>query len=327
MPKKSLINVLEDFEYNYPNCPNCISKKKVVKSGTRKVREETIQIYLCKQCSKKFSDRKITRTSYPPKLILNAITYYNLGHTLDQTIKTMRQKYKTKIPTSTLKNWVHKYKNELPFIKLRSRYKINPDEIIKRKHLQHQQPYLFQINTLKSNIAGKSFPQLKKFINHILEDPKNHLFQNKYVLRCSELAKKIELDLPNIENKKGNLATKMTNLALTLSKTKRDRHQIVEDFFLINDSVTFACEVPVYILKNEGNFGNDLTGHIDIIQVRNNKIHIIDYKPDEKNERHSIQQLLLYTTALRVRTNIDPNNFVCGFFDEKNYYQFYPNLS
>lgn len=326
MTHKTLIDVLKDYSALIPACPKCNLSTNIIKSGVRKIRNETIQIYFCKQCSKRFNDRKIPRTSYSPKLILQAISYFNLGHTLQETTKSMQRKYKTKVPISTLNSWIHRYENDLPFIKLRRRFKIDPNLIIKKKKLQHQQPYLFQINTLKFNIACKKFPQLRTYINSIFNDSKDYIYQMDEILRCSELAKYYNMDKPEIKHIKKNLATSITNFALTLAKTKKDRHQIIEDFFLINDSVTIANEIPVYLLKEESNFENHLTGHIDLIQIRNNKIHIIDYKPEAKNEKFAINQLFLYALALQIRTNIAPSNFECGYFDEQNYYQFTPNL-
>jgi ATP-dependent exoDNAse (exonuclease V) beta subunit len=124
----------------------------------------------------------------------------------------------------------------------------------------------------------------------------------------------------------------MAQLALTLTKTNRERHQKVEDFFLINDTATIATEVPVYIYPNEltkseqkecGLTLNDpLSGHIDILQVRWNKIHILDYKPDaNKNDKNTVDQLFLYALALAKRTGIPLTKIACAYFDDKNYFQ------
>ena len=87
----------------------------------------------------------------------------------------------------------------------------------------------------------------------------------------------------------------MAELALTLAKTNRERHQVIENFFLANDSTTVAIEVPVYIkpeelTKNEKkDYGIELeeplSGHIDILQQRFTQIHILDYKPDARKNR------------------------------------------
>ena len=72
----------------------------------------------------------------------------------------------------------------------------------------------------------------------------------------------------------------MTKLALATAKNRAKRHEAVEDFFLKNDSKTIAIEVPVYLLPNEAKdlkLPEPLTGHIDILQVRNKKVMILDY--------------------------------------------------
>ena len=52
---------------------------------------------------------------------------------------------------------------------------------------------------------------------------------------------------------------------LELAKTKSERHQKIEEFFLINDSATVAVEVPVYLTEKESGIKKPLTGHIDLI--------------------------------------------------------------
>jgi transposase-like protein len=322
MIKNSLNKKYIDSEIELPYCPICKINNQTIKSGKRKIKDEIIQTYYCKSCSKRFTNRKIKRTSYTPTHIVNAITFFNLGHTLGQTVKNMSRKYKIKIPISTLNYWVHRYNNELPFIKLRTKYNIDPENIIRTKKLQHQQPYLFQVHSLKLNLAGKQFPKLKHYINLMIMNSQDNIFQNKDVLRCSELAKKIKIETPRIKQINSNLATKLTNLGMVLAKTKKERHQVIENFFLTNDSVTIATEIPVYILKNEADFENDLVGHIDLIQVRNNKIHVLDYKPEVENTKTTIAQLALYSRALSMRTKIPESYFMCAYFNEDRYCQF-----
>jgi len=132
---------------------------------------------------------------------------------------------------------------------------------------------------------------------------------------------------------------------------------------LYNDSVTVATEVPVYIdrddldhLRSQLGFQmydkakskkkllkkkkqkdsdfidsllsfNDLpkliTGHIDILQIRNGQIHILDYKPRAEKER-PIEQLTLYAMALSRLTGLRLFEFKCAWFDEEDYFEFYP---
>jgi transposase-like protein len=322
MAKKTLTTMFEDFHEERPTCPKCSSSEYIIKSGSRKVRDETVQVYLCKSCSKRFTDRKLSHTSYAPKVILTALTYFNQGHTLDMTQRTMRRRFKTKIPISTLNNWINRYGDELPFTKLRKKYDLDPNQTIKTRRLFHPQPYLFKIHTLKLNIKGKQFPELKQYINDMLNNPMDHIFQSKKVLRISELANTLNIPKPAIRTVKDSPASRMTDLALELAKTKSERHQKVEEFFLVNDSATVAVEVPVYLTEKESGFKKPLTGHIDLIQVRGNRIHILDYKPEKGGNVEN--QLSLYAKCLKKRTGL--SNITCAYFDENAYFQFTPIL-
>lgn len=318
--KKTLITMFEDFNEERPACPICKSNSNVIKSGVRALKEDQVQLFLCKNCNKRFSPRKLPHTSYPPKVILAAITYYNQGHTIRMTQRTVRRRFKVKIPSSTLNDWISRHESELPFTKLRKKYDLDPNQTIKTRRLFHPQPYLFKVHTLKLNIKGKQFPQLKKYINYMLNNSMDHIFQSKNILRVSELANSIDLPKPNIRSVKNSQACRMTDLALELAKTKSERHQKVEEFFLTNDSATVAVEVPVYQTRSESGYNKPLTGHIDLIQVRSNKIHILDYKPDQSG--NVINQLQLYAKCLKKRTGLQ--NITCAYFDENEYYRFNP---
>jgi ATP-dependent exoDNAse (exonuclease V) beta subunit len=102
--------------------------------------------------------------------------------------------------------------------------------------------------------------------------------------------------------------------------------------------VSVAIEVPVLLdandinhYKYELNFdipfsleeGEYLTGHIDLIQVRNGSIYIMDFKPSAKKEK-PIEQLTIYALALSRLTGIKLYNFKCAWFDEDNYFEFFP---
>jgi ATP-dependent exoDNAse (exonuclease V) beta subunit len=66
-----------------------------------------------------------------------------------------------------------------------------------------------------------------------------------------------------------------------------------------------------------------LTGHIDVLQIRNGRIHILDYKPGASHER-PIAQIMVYALALSRRTGLCLYDFVCAWFDDQHYYEFYP---
>jgi PD-(D/E)XK nuclease superfamily len=99
---------------------------------------------------------------------------------------------------------------------------------------------------------------------------------------------------------------------------------------LVNDSVTVAVEIPVFLTNGRqcgfdlGFESNIITGHIDFLQIRNGDIHILDYKPESRKETHAHVQLTIYAPALARRTNLPLKFFKCGWFDEKDYFEFFP---
>jgi transposase-like protein len=313
-----------------PKCPHCNTKGHVIRSGLRRNKRKINQRFQCKKCNRIFSNEPLANTSYSIPIILRAITYFNLGHTLQQTQKTMQRNYKTKIPISTLNTWLKRYCKEFSFIKLRRRFTLDPNTTIHSKKFHHQQVYEFKYHTLKTNIAGKTFPKLKSYISSIHKVPyfiPETVFQHGP--RCSEL----RIDLKAEKTTKHNNAPMLAELAQTLATTNHDRHQQVEITFLINDTATIAIEVPVYIKPEEFtkqeqstyglNLKAPLSGHIDVLQVRFNKIHILDYKPNTlKNDKATIDQLFLYSLALSKRMKIPMNRIICAFFNDKDYFQF-----
>jgi len=223
---KHLPTTFEDFNQpQSPQCPHCSSTTSIVKAGARKLRNETTQMYLCKACNHRFTNRTIQHTTYPTQLILRALTYFNLGHTLQQTQATMQRKHKTKIPISTLNNWVSRFEPELTFIRLRKNYDIDPNTITHSKKFHHQQVYEFKYHTLKTNFTKRFFPQLKTYITSIHKIP--HFIPNS-AFQTGPRASQLRIDLKPQKTTKHNNAPRLAELALTLAKTNRERHQTPE---------------------------------------------------------------------------------------------------
>ena len=60
-------------------CPYCESRE-VVKRGRRHKKFETVQLYRCKACTKTFSAQIVKGKHYPLRMILDAVSLYNLGY-------------------------------------------------------------------------------------------------------------------------------------------------------------------------------------------------------------------------------------------------------
>jgi ATP-dependent exoDNAse (exonuclease V) beta subunit len=151
-----------------------------------------------------------------------------------------------------------------------------------------------------------------------------------------------------IVKSKSNYANRLAKFVLQTVSENKMRHEALQRFFIANDSCTVATEVPVYIRKEDVTYMENvlkfkisddqkielkgkkkidmprlLTGHIDLIQIRNGQVHIMDYKPNAAKER-PIEQLTWYALALSRLTGLRLFEFTCAWFDEKDYYQFFP---
>jgi len=126
-------------------------------------------------------------------------------------------------------------------------------------------------------------------------------------------------------------------MALLLAKNNKERHERVQEFMLVNDSSTVAVEVPVYLTHDDieyfkqrnftislEDYRTPITGHIDVLQVRNGMLHILDYKPEAAKEKKAFKQLTVYALALASRTKLPLSCFKCAWFDENDYFEFFP---
>jgi len=60
------------------------------------------------------------------------------------------------------------------------------------------------------------------------------------------------------------------------------------------------------------------------LQVRDGYLQILDYKPEARKEKHAHVQLTIYALALARRANLPLKYFKCAWFDEKDYFEFFP---
>ena len=238
-----------------------------------------------------------------------------------------------------------------------------PEDVLSTATLAHRQLYRFRYHRAKTRLIieedfkNRNFGALKEFLELVpVECPHQYFSQG---LRASE-APIFFSKTQMIVRSKQNYATRLAKFVLESVQESKLRHDALQRFMLANDSVTVATEVPVYIrredlahmqtqlgfqmytfesrksqIPNSKNKSVDLklmsvddlpkliTGHIDILQIRNGSAHILDYKPNAAKEQ-PIEQLTLYALALSRLTGIRLFDFKCAWFDENDYFEFFP---
>ena len=298
-----------------PKCPFC--SYPTIRWGTRPNKHRTIQKYRCKNCKKHFTNQPNLQKhkTYPISIILNAVSNLNLGYSLKQTANYFK---KHNLKKSTLSCWYNQLKTALPYHRIRNQIRMyyKPADIIKKRtFIHHNHPFRYQYHKPKVDLFLKQYPALRHYLENIETILPKGIFTNSE--RISHMAK-VRKQIVRLKIKE-NYATTLANIALQLTEDNKERHQIVEDLMLRNDTATLAVEIPVYL--------DSLTGHMDILQIRFNKLHILDFKPENINKKEAIAQLSLYANALSRITNIPLTHVRCAFFNNENYFEFCPNPS
>lgn len=334
-------------------CPYCRSVE-FVKRGTRNNKFQTIQLYECKnqECGRTFSAQDVKGRKFPLNVVIEALSFYNLGYTLEGTCSILEQKFGVRPKIDTLAAWYEQYKPLCRYERLRP-YALKmfaPEDVVETVTLAHRQLYRFRYHRAKIALMLQEFPNrrftpLKEFLDNVSSETPHQYFMEG--ARMSEVRSKFD-KAGMIVKSKYNFANRLANFVLQAVQDNKQRHEALQRFFIANDSVTVASEVPVHIhredvehMENELNFkitdgaieikGDKnpkplprlLTGHIDLLQVRNGQIHLLDYKPGAAKEK-PIEQLTWYALALSRLTGLRLFEFKCGWFDEKEFFEFYP---
>jgi len=315
-----------------------------IKKGQRKKKYETVQVYYCNHCQKKFTSGITKNKTFPFRLILDSITLYNRMNSLEQAARKVSEKYGIKTSVQNISNWLKDYEKYLSFLRMRGfiSEKYDKRECLVESKLFHGQIYDFMYHRAKTDLIlsddfkNRKFKPLQDFLELVVAECPHQIFKESSN-RASEYKNVFNLEQVKI-TPKANAAVMNTNFVIQAIANNKLRHQILQEFMLINDSVTVAVEVPVLLDKddvlhyrNSLNFNvpinledeEIITGHIDFIQIRNGMVHIMDYKPSAKKAK-PIEQLTIYALALSRLTTLRLYHFKCAWFDEENYFEFFP---
>ncbi len=320
------------------SCPYCDSRH-INKKGVRNNTTRQLQLYRCANCRKYFTPLSGIKTKYSPELIAKVLLLFYQGNTEEEIMKILRSKHKVRLSRRTLGRWIANYKHICTFHPQRRKALtvFSKEKLITTYSFEHTQIYVFKKHEAKvqelSKTLGADGQRLSTYLQTVTEPSFPHsMFQNSQQ-RSSEVSFET---LPFTTRSKQNTANDLATFGLYLAKRSVERHSMIEDFMLAVDGATVATEIPVYLTQNEMTYfqrrgfylpvkesKQPITGHIDILQIRNGLIYILDYKPDAR-KINPTNQLLVYTLALASRTRLPLKLFVCAWFDEKDYFEFFP---
>ena len=268
-----------------------------MKKGKRRNRFRTLQIFQCVECLVRFTGAPGKNRVYPLKHILEAVSVYNLGHSLTETQSLLRKRSRLEIPERTIRSWLTAHRPLTTYTRFRSTAKkaFGPRSILQSCRLQHQQLYEFQVHQAKLSLLLEApthsrFAPLADYLAKVDKSFPHNLFQE-----TRDRSSSFPADISPPVERKENHATRVAKLVLPTSPSNKKRHETLQRFMLINDSVTVAVEIPIYLTRSDIqyfrsrgfdlNFETDIiTGHIDFLQIRNGYLHVLDYKPEARKE-------------------------------------------
>jgi len=82
-------------------CPHC-GCKSAAKKGKRRNRLQTLQVYRCTECLHRFTGAAGNNTTYPLRMILEAVSTFNLGYSLTETQRLLHTRFHRNIPERTI---------------------------------------------------------------------------------------------------------------------------------------------------------------------------------------------------------------------------------
>jgi len=308
-----------------------------------------VQLWRCTSCKRNFTPgpAALRNKTYPIRLVLQALTLFNLGYSLNETARRLKSKSGRTISPSTIANWIGAHKEHTTFRRLRAEATTlyPPAQTIRSIKLYHRQVYAYayhrsKLTLLRCNPQHRRFEALATFLENIPSRCPHDLFRREDdpKARASQARPAFADPSRIVINRKENTATETAALITPAVGANKLRHETLQNFMLANDSSTIAVEIPIWLTEDEitelesrygielaaGGAPRSITGHLDFLQVRNDAVHILDYKPDARTNK-PIAQLAIYALALTIRVpGLKLFDIKCAWFNEEEYNEFFP---
>lgn len=334
-----------------PHCPYCHGTR-LIKKGHRQNKYESVTLRRCQTCRTVFSPPQKHRT-FPFPVILDALDRYDRLQSANEVALALSRRYRLPIRERTVRQWIADFRPVLPITRYRTHLKAEetnrreaglPGPLLLESRLLHGLTYDFKFHRGKMALLlerdpNRRFSSLRDFLDEVPRACPHDLFRENSgkKRRASREGDRFRIDDTAIVARE-NLAPEMARFVLPSVTRNKDRHAAVQRFMLVHDVATVAVEVPIMLGADDvAHFRNrlgfdcpldispeaPLTGHIDLVQIRNGKIYILDYKPGAESEK-PITQLMIYALALSRHLCLPLADFLCAWFDDRHYWEFYP---
>lgn len=224
-------------------------------------------------CGRTFTIKDIKGKKFPLKIVLETISYYNLGFTFEQSCKLVESKLGASPDPQTASAWYEEYKPLCRYERLRP-YAVkycDAKDTVEVVTMAHRQLYRFRYHRAKTYLMleefrNRSLKPLKEYLDSVSTETPHQYFEEG--ARMSEIKSKFD-KADMIVKSKNNFANHLIEHMENVLKFKISEDGLVE---------LKGKKRPTMMPKL-------LTGHIDFVQIRNGCVHLLDYKPGAAKEQ------------------------------------------
>ncbi|MEI7621475.1 MAG: hypothetical protein WCJ51_02990, partial [Candidatus Moraniibacteriota bacterium] len=193
-------------------CPYCHSSQ-IVKTGLRKKKFETVQVFLCQHCEKKFTPLVTKNRQHPVAVILQSLILYNRLKTGEEIVAWFEKSLGHKVSLKTILGWVKDYSQYAPFLRMRDflAKQINAKQakltdFVVENRMFHNQIYDFKYHRAKTDLIAKEdfrnykLRIVKDFLELVVAECPHQVFKESQT-RSSEFKNIFNLDEVRITTK------------------------------------------------------------------------------------------------------------------------------
>src|SRR6202171_5262618 len=233
-------------------CPHCGSHV-LTRRGTRKKKLEIVQLWRCASCKRTFTPgpQAIRNKTYPLRTVLDALSTYSLGYSLEDTAARVKSKSGSHVGASTIAGWLAQHHDLMSYVRLRDkgRHLFPAEQVIRSIKLYHRQIYRYAFHRPKLEFLRRGelddkrsgdtrFATVANFLEAVPLICPHDLFRAEDRARASQVQPDFADVSRIIVNRKENIATRIAGLIIPAVGNNKLRHETLQKFMLTNDSVT-----------------------------------------------------------------------------------------
>jgi transposase-like protein len=325
-------------------CPYCEGTSFTL-DGLRVTKHGSVQRYYCTFCDRRFTPQVTKHRAYPVRVIVETLSRYNRLHPLPDVIDGVRKKFGVKVPTSTARRWISEFATYPHSSACAMPHANTPFPHTRRSSSTAS---ITGRSTTSSTTARRPtssrYPSQQRTTrtpSHIPRlDPRELSARALPQGDPARLSSEERLPCSRHPHHRATRQRRGRECALRAPGGRQEQAPARERAGVhARERLGHGRRRGAYRphlrgcppLSHQARLhgasparqGDVYTGHIDIVQIRNGQVHILDYKPDAKHIK-PVEQLMIYALALARRSHMLLYHFRCAWFDDRNYYEFYP---